>query len=328
MLKNVYGIDVGNYDSKSALTSVSSAYTTSRTQPVWEEEYLYWNGNYYIPSSSRPAIVKDKTSADANDRAMILTLMAIGKETLARLEKKHITQPQEIQEAINKIQYINLGAGLPPRYMSKEMAEKNKNYYLNNMQNGISFQYSGYNFNFALKNVEIFPQGLLPTIFYTPDTIKKYSKYYGIDIGGYTVDVILIANGKADFEKTITIELGVLPLYEKIIERVMIECDATTLDHINIEDVLMNKEHILTDNIVTVIHECTRDWVNNIINTLTLKGVNLKTYPSCWSGGGSQLFKTHIDNNKMVAEQHDFIKDVRANAKSYQQMLQAKYSKK
>lgn len=323
MLKNVYGIDVGNYDTKSALECTSSAYTELSTLPLWEDEYLNYNGMYYIPSASRPAIVKDKTSENAKDREIILALMAIGKETLARLEKKNITDKAEKQDAISKIKRINIAVGLPPRYMSKEKAMQTENYYHEKMDKGIQFEYSGYSFDFSLQNVMVYPQGLLPTILNAPKSIKdEYSSYYGIDIGGFTVDVVFINNGKADFEKTVTLEKGVLPLYEKIIDRVMIEQDVT-LEQINIEDVLNNKKHILDENVVSIILECRGEWVNDIINTLTQKKINLKTFPSCWSGGGSLLFRPCIDANPNVAKAHDYITDVRANAKCYQNMMQA-----
>lgn len=324
MLKNVYGIDVGNYDTKSALESTSSAYTTSRTQPVWEKEYLQYNDMYYIPSNSRSAFEKDKTT---RDKELILALISIGKETLARLEKNNITETEQIQEAISKIKHINLGVGLPPRYMSKEKTCQTMDYYKEKMGKGIQFEYTGYSFSFDLQSVQVFPQGLLPSLFLAPDSVKRYGKYYGIDIGGYTVDVIFIVDGKSDFEKTVTIEKGVLPLYEKIIDKVMIE-QGVTLEPLLIEDVLMQREHILDDEIVAIVNDCTVSWVDEIINTLTQKGVNLKTYPSCWSGGGSLLFRPHIDTSSKVAKQHSYIEDVNANAKCYQNYIQATHKQK
>ena len=322
MKKNIYGIDVGNYDTKSANTCVSSAYTTSKTQPIWESEYLFYNGSYYIPSFSRPAIVKDKTSVIANDRALILTLMSIGKETLSRLAKNNITEHDEIQSKINEIDEIYLGTGLPPRYMSKEKAEKEKEYYMSKMGNGIDFMYNDFEFHITLKDISVFPQGLLPTLFYATDKVTMYNNYYGIDIGGYTVDVVFVSNGTTDFEKTITLELGVLPLYENIIQKVLMEYDLS-LDHLLIDNVLQGKPHILDDEVVATINSCTNDWVISIINELQQKKINLKTYPSCWSGGGSLLFKPYIEKSDLIAKQHEYIKDVRANAKSYQKMIQS-----
>ena len=72
------GIDVGNYDTKSQHTTTPSGYDgPTPEKPLLAEEYLCYNGQYYVSTTTRFAYEKDKTR---NERALILTLFAIANE--------------------------------------------------------------------------------------------------------------------------------------------------------------------------------------------------------------------------------------------------------
>ena len=73
----IAGIDVGNYDTKTQNTSIPSGYTGPLTEKPIGDEYLKFNGKYYVPSFERFAYEKDKTRTE---RCIILSLFALANE--------------------------------------------------------------------------------------------------------------------------------------------------------------------------------------------------------------------------------------------------------
>lgn len=311
------GVDVGNYDTKSSSTTTPSGFSVYSKLPFAVDEYLYYDGFYYIPEQSRFNYKRDKT-IDKN--CFILTLMAIAKEIIVYATKKN--NENGIQAEIDTISSINLGVGLPPTHCAT-LSEKLEQYYRDNFGNGISFQYNEFHFTLKLKSCKAFPQDFAAIISYRfkSDTavVNRYSSYYAIDIGGYTVDVIPFKDHKVVIKECASRELGVLRLYDKIIPKVEVET-GITLTYDMIAMVLRNEPTILDQSVIDLILSCAEEWINEIVNSLRQAGVQFEIYPVVFIGGGSMLFKKQIKQNKAI-KQCDFIPGARANAEGYKKLI-------
>lgn len=310
------GLDVGNYNTKTVHTSTASGFSECTKKPFFAEEYLYFNGKYYIPESERFPYLRDKTK---NEHAFILSLFGIGKEILYRNRNGNSTNADEV---LNKITSINLGIGVPPIHYSV-LSNPTIEYYKERFQNGISFVCNNHEMHLALNNCICFAQDAAAVIGYVPpqnkkDPIVNYKSYYAVDIGGQTVDIITFINGKIDLDRCDSKPLGILVMYEKIIKRIEMETGKRISKDI-IESVLRHEPTILDQNITTLIIQEADNWLNHIIAVLIQFGLDFDTYPVLFLGGGSLLFKPFI--NKLGLVKYDFINNPNANASGYEKML-------
>lgn len=314
------GLDVGNYNTKTVHASIPSGFSVYSKKPFLGEEYLYYNGKYYIPESERFPYLQDKTT---NENAFILSLFAIGKEILQRKEKDgHKENGTDIDTEIAKITSLNLGVGVPPIHYSV-LSNPTIDYYKKRFENGISFIYNNHEFNISLNTCRCFVQDVAAVVGYVPpqnkkDPIVKYKSYTAIDIGGQTVDIITFINGNIDLGKCDSKPLGVLVMYEKIIKHIEMETGKRYPKDI-IESVLRHEQTILDPSIIELINQEAENWLNHIIAALIQFGLDFDTYPVLFLGGGSLLFKPFI--KKLGLAKYDFINNPNANASGYEKLL-------
>lgn len=313
------GVDVGNYDVKTTLTTTPNGFNHFESLPFGAREYVFYKNAYYVPSERRFPYVKDKTSTD---NAFILTLMAIGKEILARCEKK---DQKEIQEEIDDIGIVNLCGGLPPAHMHL-LKKKTIEYYRRRFGNGITFKVNGYTFNLKLGLCEVVPQdyAAIATVIGNGENERipnKFHEYYAIDIGGATVDVVPVRNNIPIVEECISLNFGVLLLYDKIMSEV--ERDfGITLSQTNIEDMLRDVDTIIDKEIIDRTNRLACEWLNMILETLTQKGLNFQTVSSVFIGGGALLFRHYIAENRIV-KNFEFLGGAKGNATGYTKYIEA-----
>lgn len=334
-MKNIVtiGLDVGNYDTKTQTTTTTSGFSKYQKLPFSVDEYVLWKGCYYIVDGTRFSYVKDKTKSD---NLFILSLLGIGKEILSIATKAHRMKEMaaeknadktktitDIQNEISKITTINLGIGLPPTHMST-LREVTINYYKEKFGEGISFEYQKYKFNLKLNYINCYPQDYAALIAFDRKNennknhvINKFNSYYAIDIGGWTLDIITMINGKVNMTKCDSKPLGVLAMYESIINNVETQTDIRLTQEV-LEDILRGKPTLLDENdeCINLINSLVESWFDSIINALTQFGVEFATRPLVFIGGGSLLFKPYIEKSKVIRK-YDFISGVNANAIAY-----------
>ena len=170
--------------------------------------------------------MKDKTN---DERYFILTLIAIAKE----LESAGRNTPFE---------QIQLAVGLPPEHYGV-LKNKFSNYF--KKDGPINFIYKEKPFSIIIDKVlhglsvqayaAVVPQSSL--IINTP-------RIFIVDIGGYTTDVLLLKNGKLDFQFCRSLESGVITMNNEIIRKVNSYHDMLLEDE-HISDVLCGKEYRL-----------------------------------------------------------------------------------
>lgn len=316
------GVDYGNHDTKTAHTSTPSGYNIYPALPPMSDEYVKYNGKYFVITQERFKYESDKTM---DERCFIMTLFGIAKELIYRLSNGNSLSTKQLQESVGTIIGVNLGAGLPPSHCMSQ-SEKLKNYYLRNFGNVVEFEYNKIIFKIKLDNVFIFPQDY-SAVHNNPRCkfVEDYNKCFAIDIGGYTVDVVTILRDPKDMtlKPDMTIcaskELGVLKMYSKITEQVLAET-GTTIDNFVIESVLTGKKTVLSNQIINIIHNYAELWCAKIINEIREMGVEYQAYPCIFLGGGSVLLKKYINKNPLIAA-CEFLTNTKANAEGYERFL-------
>lgn len=305
------GIDVGNSDTKTMHTTTQSSYESYSKLPAMAKEYILYNGRYYIPCEERTYVL-DKTNSEFS---LILTFFAIAKEILYQIGN---VPKEKAQQKIGTISVIDIGIGLPPGYLG--LKDKTLKYYHNNLSKPVSFEYNGFKFCFKLGACNIFPQGYAAVALNKKVTIPmKYNSYYIIDIGGITIDVVPIMNKEPIVKKCVSIEMGILNMFDGIMDKMACE-DQITLNYNVIQNVLTNESTALDKEIESKIIDYAEEWTERIINTLRQRGVEYKAYPCIFMGGGSKLLRKYITKNPLVLNT-EFILNPKANAIGYYQYL-------
>lgn len=327
------GIDVGNFDTKSKNTNTVSGYTSYNSEQLLADKVLGFNGKYYIESQdNRIPYTEDKT---ANDQCLILTLFGVAKEILWRIEnEKHIKG--NFQSEISNVNGINLAVGLPPGHFNK-LAIPTKDYYNKKFADGIKFTYAGYKFNIKLnRSVEVYAQGLSAvimdnTLFVNEfeldengNKIFVYPKYYIMDIGGGTVELIPIKNGMPAPDECNSKPMGTRPMFESIITRIQAS-SGITLEETTVENVLRGRKSFLKDDVKEQIFSNANQYADYVIDKYIQAGCTFDQCPIIFVGGGSLLLKPYLEKNTKICAS-EFIMDTHANAASYEKFMKIKYN--
>lgn len=318
------GIDVGNFDTKSQHTTLPSGYEGPySTKPMLARDCLCLNQQFYTITTERLYYLQDKTQ---DERCIVLTLCSIANEIIHKISSKSKEElnHETIQQYINQIQHIALGAGLPIAHYRKKDVQKLTEYYQKYMSDGISFDYMDFHFSFKMDICKIYPQGGAAAASISSKILSTYRTYYIIDIGGYTLDIAQFVDGKPQ-KDVHSIELGIITLYDDIIDKAFRDFDLT-IGYRVIEDVLCNRPHVLEDNVVEVIHDMTSRHASKIISALRQKKIEFSSFPCIFVGGGSIVLKKYILDNSLIRNDIvQFIPDTRANAKGYAKLLRSSF---
>lgn len=315
------GVDVGNFDTKSQNTTLPSGYEGPySSKPMLGRECLCLDGQYYQITSDRLFYMQDKTK---NERCIVLTLCSIASEILNKITKaKKDLDHQAIQDYIDRVKHIALGAGLPIAHYRKKDVQALTAYYQGYMADGISFDYNDFHFEFKMDLCKIYPQGGAAAAGISSTIFSTYPTYYIIDIGGYTLDIAQFSNGSPQ-KDVHSMELGIIILYDSIVDKIFKDYDLS-IDYGVIEDVLCGRPHVIASNVVEVIRDMTKRHADKIIYALRQAKVSFSSYPCIFVGGGSIVLKKYILENPLI--RHDivqFVTDTRANAKGYAKLLRS-----
>lgn len=303
----IIGIDNGNANTKTVHSVFVSGLTEHALKPPMADEYIKYNNKYYTLSHTRIPYQRDKTK---DENCFILTLFGIAREILATNKYHPIID-------------LVLGVDLPPEHYSlqKELFAN----YFKSFGDTILFEYNERRFTINIEDVYVFPQGFA-AIATRASELKQYSRVYIIDIGGYTTDVLLIDKGKLDLTYCRSLETGIITMNNKIAGRISGQYDMK-IDDNHIFDVLSNKKTVLLPEVVKQIKKEAEVHAKTIINQLRELGVDLKTNPAFFVGGGSLLLESFIENSGMVSVT-EFVPDISANAIGCTILATAKYNKK
>lgn len=292
----IIGVDNGNANTKTVHTTFTSGITKHDLKPPMADEIIFFNGKYYTLSTKRNTYTRDKTK---NEDCFVLTLFAIAKEIIEDGKYEPILD-------------IDLAVGLPPEHYSL-LKDKFGNYF-EKFGKRIEFDYNDKHFTVNMNSVMVFPQAFSAVVSNT-SKLKNYSRTYIVDIGGYTTDVLLLANGKPDLSYCRSLELGIITMNNIIKGRTSTAFDIR-IEEEHIYDVLSGRPTVLSDEVQQFIKEEAEKHAENILDNLREQGIDLKANPAIFAGGGALLLKPYLEKSTKT-QLVEFLPDVSANAVGY-----------
>ncbi len=303
----IIGIDNGNANTKTIHTTFTSGITMHDLKPPMADEIIKFRDKYYTLSSRRNTYTRDKTKSE---NCFILSLFAIAKE---------IIEDGKYEPEMD----IDLAVGLPPEHYSL-LKDKFASYFKSYGEH-VEFQYNDKPFAINIGSVMVFPQAFSAVVS-KPSKLKNYSRTYIVDIGGYTTDVLLLANGKPDLSYCRSLELGIITMNNAIKGRVSTTFDIQ-IEEEHIYDVLSGKPTILKEDIQQYIKEEAEKHAENILDNLREQGIDLKANPAIFAGGGALLLKPFLEKSTKT-EVIEFLPDISANAVGYTLLAKGALRKK
>lgn len=294
--KIIVPIDHGNRNLKTEQHVFTSGILESDCKPVLGE-FLQYNGRYYILSEQRIPYMRDKSS---DERFFILTLFGIVMEA----ERQRIN-------AENTILQVELPVGLPPKHYGA-LHKKFQDYFMDRGRQCLI--YKGREYQLEIADAAVFPQDYAAAMTIYPK-ISSFNKVTTVDIGGFTLDYLLLRGGRPDLSVCDSLEKGVITLYNTIISRVNSEYDIL-LEDADIDSIIKGEKTDYDMQVARMVQDMTKTYVDDLLGTLRERGIDLKTGCVVFIGGGALLLREYLENSDKVGK-CVFIEDICANAKGY-----------
>lgn len=294
--KMIVPIDHGNRNLKTEQYVFTSGILESDCKPVLGE-FLQYQGRYYSLSEQRIPYMRDKSS---DERFFILTLFGIVMEA----ERRGIALE-------NTVLQVQLPIGLPPKHYGA-LHQKFREYFTDRGRQ--SLIYKGREFQVEIEDVAVFPQDYAAAMTIYPK-IDDFSKVTTVDIGGFTLDYLLLRGGRPDLSVCDSLEKGVITLYNMIISRVNSEYDIL-LEDADVDSMIQGEQTDYEKPVIRMVQEMTKTYVDDLLGTLRERGLDLKTGCVVFIGGGAMLLRKYLESSGKVGKSV-FIEDICANAKGY-----------
>lgn len=307
----IIAIDTGNRYMKTEHYSFTSGLVSHGSTPpaVSTVDTIKYNGQYYSLTAAREPYRRDKS---VDEHYKVLSMAAIAKELLH--------DNPNCGPAVSK--NVTLALGLPIAHLQK-MRETYAAYFKG--ENGaMDFEFNGIKFHIIIDEVQVWPQGYAAAIV-DKESFSEASnseRAYIIDIGGYTTDVSMLSNGRADMSYCESINMGVIHLLNHVKAAVQEEC-GVEIDDIAAESLL--KDGIAAKSnptLVSVVQKTRKEYTDTLIRTLREKGIDFVTSYLIFMGGGSMMMESDI----RAAVHHQmlhFIPSINANATGYAALTSA-----
>ena len=294
--KIIVPIDHGNRNLKTEQHVFTSGILESDCKPVLGE-FLQYNGRYYTLSEQRIPYMRDKSN---DERFFILTLFGIVMEA----ERQRIN-------AENTILQVELPVGLPPKHYGA-LHKKFRDYFMDRGRQCLI--YKGREYQLEITDAAVFPQDYAAAMTIYPK-ISAFNKVTTVDIGGFTLDYLLLRGGRPDLSVCDSLEKGVITLYNTIISRVNSEYDIL-LEDADIDSIIKGEKTDYDMQVARMVQDMTKTYVDDLLGTLRERGIDLKKGCVVFIGGGALLLREYLENSDKVGK-CVFIEDICANAKGY-----------
>ena len=135
---------------------------------------LFYKGKYYALTDERIPYMRDKT---VNEKFFVLTLFAIAYELL--YSEKYMP---------GMTTAVDLAIGLPPGHFGKQYKEFEKYFVKHEITD---FEFNQKRFKILINSATAYPQGYA-AVMPMYSKVKEYPRSVIIDIGGYSLVIILI----------------------------------------------------------------------------------------------------------------------------------------
>lgn len=305
MIKKIrVAVDHGNRNMKTCNFIFTTGVSVMDKHPGRDEEYIKYEGKYYVLNEQRIPYQRDKT---VDSRFFVLTLFAIAKE----LETKPQIQPEDIIQ-------VALPIGLPPKHYA-ELYDKYEKFFRADGK-VLEIDYCGKVYHICIKKSRAFMQDMA-ALFTLGGRITKIPRIVGIDIGGFTTDYLVMRNGKPDRGNCESMEKGVITMYNLILSSVNSEYDIL-LEESDIDSIIAGNTEYYDVSIVHMVENMVQDFVTDLLGSIRERSVDTKSSYTIFIGGGAVLLKRFLEKSDRLGR-YEFIEDLCANAKGYDFLYRA-----
>lgn len=316
----IVGVDGGNYNTKTQTACFTSGYTELAGKELRFEDMLEYKGRHFALSGSRIPVRDDKTT---NEDFFLLTLFAIGKE---------LTQHKVPSGNYN----IVLATGLPPGHLSiQNLKQKTQDYF----KKKADFTYNGNRYHIDISRVIVCPQGyaalLAPVMTDEMERLAQENDLNGetrpidilskepsailLDIGGGTVEPVVLAYGVPQPDFHFSLSEGIIKAYNEISVEIKAKSGRDVSEAV-IRLVLDDKPARLCEADICFIHERINRYADNLLMKLTEQKLPFGSSYVPLMGGGSKIIRACWEKSRHLFGKLDFIGDIRANAAGYEEM--------
>ncbi len=288
------GIDNGNYNTKSSERMLyASGFTMSDREFITSDMQLFYEDAYYAIGGKRMNFQQDKA---AEPDTFILTLPAIANAM--KLVDVYTAE-------------VCLGVGLPIDIYGTQKEAFN-HYFL---RNDISFHFEEADYHCRIAECKVFAQGHAALCKYYQQ-LKEYTGITLVDIGGYTVDILVLHDFKVDRGSCASLRMGTITLFNDIRDK--LQQENIILSDVLITDAMQEHiQHVEKEKIGLIVERQMQHYLKELLNALRERGLDLKL-PVVFAGGGAELLGHRLhssDVNTVV------ILDRFANAEGYKLLL-------
>ena len=278
--KKIIAIDNGKMNLKAKQGELELCYLNKYSKKLTDDENLlgkdtynvtYKGNNFTIGANGKSS---DRNEGKASDVHMVQALTAVTR----------FIEP-DCKEDI----YLMYGESVDMYFNNKHKIEiKTK------LEGKHTIYVNGVAYNFNIEYVQVLPEGIGHIL----QDLEKYSGVqYVVDIGGGTINFLKVVNGRPEPDSCRSFLLGV----NNIISEVQTELKRTgygTYDEDLIRQYLTTRE-CPNVSVLKKMDELVMEQLEKLDDTLSVRDINihniLKVQPVMFIGGGSKLFKEHIN---------------------------------
>ena len=129
-----------------------------------------------------------------------------------------------------------------------------------------------------------------------------------LDISGFTLDYLLLREGRPDLSVCDSLEKGVITLYNRIIYRVSSDFDML-LEDTDIT-IILGKNSDYSDSVIRLVKQMTKQYVDDFLGALRERGIDLKTRCIVFISGGAKLLREYLENTDKIGNIQDCVHEL------------------
>ena len=154
-----------------------------------------------------------------------------------------------------------------------------------------------------------------------PDLLVDEPSLLLLDIGGWTVDLMRIDNGRPIIDTCHSLEFGMIRCIDEVRERVR-QNTGLSLTDAQIEQVLAGRPCSLDETVRSLIREQGRLYTERLLSAVLEAGFDYHALPVVMMGGGASVLSRHIRPSDGLCRTVTLLDD-RVNAQGYERAVAA-----
>lgn len=272
----IISVDTGNKMIKTDTLEFNAGVEIIDQMPGEQEEVIYYNGQYYRTVRKRISYMEDKTE---DDRYFILTLFAIAKELEKARDKETLIA--------NGLVEVELLVGLPPAHYGKHRRMFRE--YFMREGNIIDFTYMKTPYKIVFSDVKVYMQAYAAYCLVAGQLrLSSLPKVLVIDIGGFTVDYMILRFGQLERSYVDLLEEGIIKLYRGINAGIR-QRYGILLEESDVDNIITSKNVRFEPELTERVKEIAAKYVTELLGAFRELGIDFKTTQTVFVGGGSIL---------------------------------------